>query len=314
MAKGAQHHHPSHEDDLEERVAAALADPQYADHPLRQVVEDLMERMSSNVTKLERITQISDRYQSGVQERFRSLSNRYDRQINRLEKAIRISDRYQSMLNDLNRALQEASTHDQLTGLPNRKLMSDGCRRQDQRVKRDGITYSMLAIDADRFKLINDTYGHEVGDRVLVALANSFKSCIRDGDYCARWGGEEFLALLVGADLQIATVVAKRLLQAVRSIVIDHAGETISPRVSIGVASHMAGEVYTDVYRRADAALLIAKQVGRDRYVIAAEESDADPEDAPTSTADQPAALAADASADASGGEASPGTEAAGRD
>ncbi|MFM9040662.1 MAG: GGDEF domain-containing protein, partial [Vulcanococcus sp.] len=138
----------------------------------------------------------------------------------------------------------------------------------------DGTTYSMLAIDADRFKLINDTYGHEVGDRVLVALANSFKGCIRDGDYCARWGGEEFLALLVGADLQIAKVVAQRLLNAVRSVVIYHAGETISPRVSIGVASHMAGEVYTDVYRRADAALLIAKQVGRDRYVIAAEEND----------------------------------------
>jgi diguanylate cyclase (GGDEF)-like protein len=297
MAKGTQPHHPPHEDDLEDRVAALLADPDYADHPLRRLVEDLMERMASHVTKLERITQISDRYQSGVQERFRSLSSRYDRQINRLEKAIRISDRYQSMLNDLNRALQEASTHDQLTGLPNRKLMADGCRRQDQRVKRDGITYSMLAIDADRFKLINDTYGHEVGDRVLVALANSFKGCIRDGDYCARWGGEEFLALLVGADLQIAKVVAQRLLNTVRGVVIYHAGETIAPRVSIGVASHMAGEVYTDVYRRADAALLIAKQVGRDRYVIAAEEMAAEENDDAANSGGEGSADAASAAA-----------------
>lgn len=274
MTDASKLHHPGHDDDLEERVSAMLADPLYSEHPLRHVLEEVMERMSSNVTKLERITQISDRYQSGVQERFRNLSRRYDRQINRLEKAIRISDRYQSMLNDLNRALQEASTHDQLTGLPNRKLMADCCRRQDQRVKRDGITYAMLAIDADRFKSINDTYGHEVGDRVLVALANSFKSSIRDGDYCARWGGEEFLALLVGADIDIAQVVARRLLKTVREILIYHADQTISPRVSIGVASHMAGENYNEVYRRADAALLIAKQAGRDRFVVAAGQCD----------------------------------------
>jgi len=162
MAPEQARSHPRQplEDDLEDRVAAALADPAYNGHPLRDILEEVMERMSTHVARLERITLISDRYQSGVQERFRHLSRRYDRQINRLEKAIRISDRYQSSLNDLNRALQEASTHDQLTGLPNRKLMADCCRREDERVIRDGTTYSMLAIDADRFKLINDTYGH----------------------------------------------------------------------------------------------------------------------------------------------------------
>ena len=258
------------DDDLEERVAAALADPEFAGHPLREILEQVMERMSAHVMRLERITQISDRYQSGVQERFRNLSSRYDRQINRLEKAIRISDRYQSSLNDLNRALQEASTHDQLTGLPNRKLMADCCRREDERVGRDHTTYSILAIDADRFKLINDTYGHEVGDKVLIALANSFEQSIRDCDYCARWGGEEFLALLVGADLSMAQVVADRLLDTVRGIQIACGSSVITPRVSIGVAQHTAEESYHDVYRRADAALLIAKQTGRDRYVVAA--------------------------------------------
>ena len=228
-----------------------------------------MERMNLHVARLERITVISDRYQTGVQERFRNLSRRYDRQINRLEKAIRISDRYQNSLNDLNRALQEASTHDQLTGLPNRKLMAECCRREDERVLRDGTTYALLAIDADRFKSVNDTYGHEVGDRVLIALANSFEKGIRDGDYCARWGGEEFLALLVGADLATAQRVADRLLQTVRAASVNTDGTIISPRVSIGLAEHAPGESYPEVYRRADAALLKAKQTGRDRYVIA---------------------------------------------
>ncbi|MFM7086446.1 MAG: GGDEF domain-containing protein, partial [Cyanobium sp.] len=119
------------------------------------------------------------------------------------------------------------------------------------------------------FKLINDTYGHEVGDKVLMALAESFQQSIRDGDYCARWGGEEFLALLVGADLEIAQIVATRLLNTVRAIVINSGANSISPRVSIGVAQHIVGQSYHDVYRRADAALLIAKQSGRDRYVVA---------------------------------------------
>ena len=203
---------PHEEDELELRINTLLADPDYSCHPLRQALEDLMERVSMHVARLERITQISDRYQAGVQDSFRTLSRRYDRQISRLEKAIRISDRYQSTLNDLNRALQEASTHDSLTGLPNRKLMADFCRREDELVVREGSTYCLLAIDADRFKSINDTYGHEVGDNVLIGLAHSFKSSIRDGDVCSRWGGEEFLALLPGADIYAAQFVANRLL------------------------------------------------------------------------------------------------------
>jgi len=271
MAMSGKPHRSYPEDDLEEKVAALLANPEYADHPLHQALQEVLERMSQHVGRLERITQISDRYQSGVQERVRNLSRRYDRQISRLEKAIRISDRYQSSLNDLNRALQEASTHDQLTGLPNRKLMVDCCRREDERSERDGTTYSMLAIDADRFKLINDTYGHEVGDKVLIGLAQSFEHSIREGDYCARWGGEEFLALLSGADLTTAKLVADRLLNTVRALEISCADAVITPRVSIGLAQQAEGESYAEVYRRADAALLLAKQSGRDRYVVAAE-------------------------------------------
>ena len=268
---------PHEEDELELRISEMLADPDYNGHPLRQALEDLVERVSMHVSRLERITQISDRYQTGVQERFRNLSRRYDRQISRLEKAIRISDRYQSILNDLNRALQEASTHDQLTGLPNRKLMADCCRREDDRADRDGTTYSLLAIDADRFKSINDTYGHEVGDKVLIGLANSFQSSIRDGDYCARWGGEEFLALLAGADLHTAQLVANRLLNTVRSITIEAGDARITPRVSIGIAQHLPGQTYPDVYRRADAALLLAKQSGRDRFVLASDPNGSPP-------------------------------------
>lgn len=257
------------DDNLEERVAELLADEQYAGHPLRDALEQVMERMGQQLSRLERITQISDRYQTGAQERVLHVSRRYDRQIRKLEKAIRISDRYQAMLNDLNKALQEASTHDQLTGLPNRRLMADRCRREDHRSQRENSTYALLAIDVDRFKSINDTYGHEAGDKVLVALGQAFRRGLRDYDSCARWGGEEFLALLIGADLSTAEHVAQRILETVRALCVDLPGGVISPRVSIGVAEHQLGELYTDVYRRADAALLRAKESGRDRYLVA---------------------------------------------
>jgi diguanylate cyclase (GGDEF)-like protein len=257
------------EDALEQRVAELLADERYRGHPLRDVLEAVVERMGQQLLRLERITQISDRYQSDVQERVQHIAQRYDLQIRKLEKAIRISDRYQAMLNDLNLALKKASTHDQLTGLPNRRLIVDRCRREDHRTQRDNTTYALLAMDVDRFKSINDTHGHEAGDRVLVALAQALQQGLRDYDCCARWGGEEFLALLAGADLATAQLVAQRMLDTVRTMVVDLPAGSVHPRVSIGVAEHLAGEDYTEVYRRADQALLAAKVGGRDRFMVA---------------------------------------------
>ena len=106
---------------------------------------------------------------------------------------------------------------------------------------------------------------------MLIGLSHSLQSSIRDSDFCARWGGEESLALLAGADLHTAQLVANRLLNTVRSTMIEAGDARITPRVSIGIAQHLPGETYPDVYRRADAALLLAKQSGRDRFVLASD-------------------------------------------
>ena len=256
-------------DELDDRVAELLANEAYLGHPLREALAEMMERMGQQVSRLERITQISDRYQSGVQERVRNLSRRYDRQIRTLERAISISDRYQSMLNDLNKALREASTHDLLTSIPNRRLMSERCRFEDERLAREEGTYSLLTMDVDRFKLFNDVYGHDVGDQVLVELANSFTHSLREYDSCGRWGGEEFLALLVNADLATASDIADRMLANTRALRIRVGEDMLQATISIGVAERTPGEVYTETYKRADAALLVSKQTGRDRYVVA---------------------------------------------
>ncbi|MFQ6538134.1 MULTISPECIES: biofilm regulation diguanylate cyclase SiaD [Aphanothece] len=256
------------DDELDARVESLLKDPQYIGHPLREALADLTARMAQNLTRLERIIRISDRYQTDFQDHVHDLSKSYDRRIRSLERAIRISDRYQSRLHDINHALQLISTHDQLTGVPNRRLLSDRCRAEDKRAARHGTTYSMALIDVDYFKRVNDTYGHSVGDAVLVELAKVLRSCIRDFDLCARWGGEEFLALFVDADITMAERISQRMIDRVRQLRVSAEGHVVNITVSIGVAQHLREEDYAATFSRADAVLLQAKSAGRDRILL----------------------------------------------
>lgn len=257
------------DDVLEARVQALLADEQYQGHPLRGALEELWEAMNVQLTRLERITELSDRYQKAARENTLHLSKRYDRQIRLLERVLRISDRYQLMLKDLNVALREASTHDLLTGIANRRLMTDCCCQADERFMSRKIPYSLIVIDVDHFKRVNDTYGHDFGDQVLVELARTFHSKMRNTDVCSRWGGEEFLGLMNQACLADAEKVATRLLEAVRSAKITYRQEVVTLTVSMGLAEHEEGETYAETFRRADEALFAAKRMGRNRYVVA---------------------------------------------
>lgn len=257
------------DEELEARVQELLADERYQDHPLRQTLADLWEATGWQLDRLERITALSDRYQQVARERTQRLAHRYDKQIRLLERVLRISDRYQLMLKDLNLALREASTHDLLTGIANRRLMMDCCKKADHQFTDEGTPYSLLVIDADHFKLINDTYGHDFGDRMLVELARLFKGSLRSSDVCSRWGGEEFLGLINNATLQQAEPIVRRLLDAVRVARLSQDGQAVSITVSMGLAEHEAGETYAETFRRADEALFVAKRRGRDGYVVA---------------------------------------------
>jgi len=129
---------------LDLQILEALADQRFADHPLRELLEQLAQQMVQQVARLERITAISDRYKSSAQEKSRDLSERYERQIRTLERVIRISDRNQAALHELNQALRESSTHDQLTGLVNRRYTGERCRQEDRRLERSGGIYILL--------------------------------------------------------------------------------------------------------------------------------------------------------------------------
>ena len=140
-------------DRLEQDIVAALESGAAAEVGYRELLQRLWQRTGDLVTRLESVTSLSE-MEVANQRPTRNLLARYERQIKILERVIRISDRNQSDLKRLNQALEEASTHDQLTGLTNRRFMTDRCRQEDRRIERYGGGYALLLLDADHFKQI----------------------------------------------------------------------------------------------------------------------------------------------------------------
>jgi len=167
--------------------------------------------------------------------------------------------------------LAELATHDGLTGLPNRRLFASRLERSLALSKRYGHPVSVLALDIDHFKQLNDTHGHATGDAALVALAGALEAHVREADTAARVGGEEFWVLLPETGLEAAAEVAEKLRLEVRALDVDGADTQPLGRfsVSIGVAEHREGERAEALLARADDALYEAKRAGRDRVITA---------------------------------------------
>ncbi|KOF53682.1 MULTISPECIES: biofilm regulation diguanylate cyclase SiaD [unclassified Achromobacter] len=254
--------------ELDQRIAALLADPAHFGHPLRDALESLWRHNAEQMTRIERVTQLSDAFQSMAHERELGLCERFDRQLRRLARIARISDHYQSMMRDLNAALQETSSRDPLTGLYNRRALMDMIKQEVTRAGRSGQSFVVAMLDVDHFKSVNDRYGHESGDRVLVELAGVLGASLREYDLCGRWGGEEFLVLLPNTPPEAAQGVMDRLVAAVRGLAVEVNGDVLRLTVSIGMASHQLGETFSETLSRADQALYLAKQDGRDRVAL----------------------------------------------
>lgn len=198
------------------------------------------------------------------------LARRYTKAARRLEKISKISDGFQSQLKELNHALQRASLTDPLTGIANRRAMRERLLSEANRSQRGGQQFSVLMLDLDHFKRINDTHGHEAGDLVIVAVAKTLESNLRNFDFCARWGGEEFLILLTGTDLETAAGVADKLRQAVSAHEVSYLGQRLPVTFSGGLATHLPGAEIDDTLRQADHALYAAKSGGRNRIELGA--------------------------------------------
>jgi diguanylate cyclase (GGDEF)-like protein len=185
----------------------------------------------------------------------------------RVDAAIQIY-RLQAELRQANTELDLQARTDSLTGLWNRRHLQHQLEVRDASARGRGESFVVLMVDIDRFKAINDTYGHEEGDKVLRQVASCLQSSVRPDDVVGRWGGEEFLLILPRTHLAAAMVVGARICARVRENYIDVGGSrpvrvTVSVGVAVSTSFHGSGP--DDVARAADQALYDAKALGRDQ-------------------------------------------------
>lgn len=172
-----------------------------------------------------------------------------------------------------NAELLRLAVTDALTGLNNRRHFMEALRREFQRAERYHHPLSLLLIDVDHFKRINDTHGHPVGDAVLVGLAQHLKSSIRSTDLAARLGGEEFAVAYVETDLAQAKKAAETLRKTISQKIFSHHKTQVQITMSGGLATSSDRRVssHLDLIELADRALYEAKTGGRDRIITARE-------------------------------------------
>jgi diguanylate cyclase (GGDEF)-like protein len=168
-------------------------------------------------------------------------------------------------LQELARDLGLQATTDSLTGLPNRLAFDRALASEMLRSDRYKTPLSLILYDVDHFKSVNDTYGHQVGDKVLIQLSQFVPNLIRNTDFLARWGGEEFAILVPGCGGPMVFQAAEKLRDAVGQVVF---GEVGAVTCSFGVAQYAEGDTAATFISRADDALYRAKLNGRNQVAL----------------------------------------------
>jgi diguanylate cyclase (GGDEF)-like protein len=170
----------------------------------------------------------------------------------------------------LHERMEKMAITDGLTGLCNHRHFHERLEQELARVRRHPEPLSVLLLDVDHFKRVNDSYGHPFGDVVLRGIARLLSSLVREVDVVARYGGEEMAILLVNTDVRGAEAMAGRIMKALRKKTFHHQGEKVTVTASLGSATCPAdGQTSSDIIRAADEALYRSKGEGRDRYTPA---------------------------------------------
>ncbi len=171
-------------------------------------------------------------------------------------------------LDEVQSRLRRIAVTDELTGLKNRRYIISQLDQEYQRAVRTGAPLSLIVIDIDLFKKVNDTYGHAFGDLVLKAVAREMEGSLRSYDLLGRIGGEEFIVASPGSTLDDAAGLAERIRERIRSRVVTNGSQETAVTVSAGVTSLSEQDTRADsLLARADGALYLAKERGRDRVV-----------------------------------------------
>ncbi|MDQ7068147.1 MAG: GGDEF domain-containing protein [Sulfurimonas sp.] len=165
--------------------------------------------------------------------------------------------------------LRDTSLRDAMTGLYNRRFLEEFIDTLMSQATREKNSYSVMMLDVDFFKMVNDTYGHDIGDKVIVEIGKLLLGSIREADLAIRYGGEEFIIMLHNASKEGALQVAQKIHQAFAALVFEVGnGETIHKTLSIGIARFPEdGDTIWKCIKYADTALYVAKTTGRNKIV-----------------------------------------------
>jgi diguanylate cyclase (GGDEF)-like protein len=214
-----------------------------------------------------------------------------------LARSIKARERVDALLHQqitrriaLEKMLRTVAETDMMTKLPNRRTVLKRLHVESKRAVREKSVFSLLMVDLDHFKDINDTWGHDAGDKALVAIADRLRTMMREQDIVSRWGGEEFLLLLVETPLNAALLAAERIRAGIAASLVDIGETSVGITISIGVAEFQPGLDIARNINSADDALYAAKRLGRNR-VEAHTKSPEQPPSPPSEDKGSPAQL-----------------------
>ena len=253
--------------------AAEQKSAQTSTHQLDLLLMNEVRSLSSDVQAADDLAGLRQRVRarleviSGHLQDFRNREGaRVTAQLDRTQRMrLRVTD-LEREIHGLHKSLQEEQSLrmiDALTGIPNRAAYDDRIRHEFNRWQRDNSAVSVLAWDIDRFKEINDAYGHSAGDKVLRVIAQHLAQHVRGTDFVARYGGEEFVMILVGTDAAQASATADKIRVGIETMGFHFHNKPVAVTASCGITTFRGDDTPETIFDRADRALYRAKDGGR---------------------------------------------------
>lgn len=224
-------------------------------------LDDLRAKISTGLASIEKALQKKQKVDQAISRLAEKSKNSFASGFAKLKQELQVATKYSE---ELEKKLNE----DQLTGAKNRRAYDKKIEEEMDRFLRYKNIFSLLIIDADKFKNINDTYGHAIGDRCLQEIIKRTRPLLRKSDMLARYGGEEFVLIMPETNMEGATQVAEKIRQTIEKIEFLYKEETVRVTVSIGVSCIKEGDKSSkDLFERADMAVYKAKENGRNQVM-----------------------------------------------
>ena len=224
-------------------------------------LDDLRVKISTGLSSIEKALQKKQKVDQAISRLAKKSKTSFTSGFAKLKQELQAATKYSE-------ALEKKLNEDQLTGAKNRRAYDKKIGEEMDRFLRYKNIFSLLVIDADKFKNINDTYGHAIGDRCLQEIIKRTQPLLRKSDMLARYGGEEFVVIMPETNMEGATQVAEKIRQTIEKIEFLYKEETVRVTVSIGVSCIKEGDKSPkDLFERADMAVYKAKENGRNQVM-----------------------------------------------